>query len=104
MSGPIWWVTSPVSWLKPTPRSNVTEPSQTGRPSVPFSRTCHRRTGSLVSTPAIRLLESELFFLPFIEERANGRIVVGPVEGHATDDLNTGAQRDRVGRKPAGRM
>ncbi len=34
----------PVSWLKPTPRSNVTEPSQTGRPSVPFSRTSHKRT------------------------------------------------------------
>jgi hypothetical protein len=59
---------------------------------------------SLVGTPAIRLLESELFFLPFIEERANGRIVVGPIEHHATDDLNTGAQRDRVCRKPAGRM
>src|SRR5260370_42370734 len=59
---------------------------------------------SLVRALAIRLLESELFLFPLIIERADRRIVVWPVKHHATDDLDTRAQRDWVGREPAGRV
>jgi hypothetical protein len=38
------WVIWPASRLKVTPLSNVAEPSQTGPPSVPISRTFHKRT------------------------------------------------------------
>ena len=30
--------------------------------------------------------------------------MVGPVKHHAADDFNAGAQRNWIGRKPAGRM
>ena len=40
----MWWVTAPVYWLTPTPRSSVAAPSQTGRFSSPCrapSRSAH---------------------------------------------------------------
>src|SRR5450631_2342474 len=59
---------------------------------------------SLVGASAIRLFESELFLFSIIVERTDRRIVVWPVKHHAAHDLDTRAQRDWVGRKPAGRM
>lgn len=41
---------------------------------------------------------------PFVVERADGRIAIGPVEQDGTDDRDAGAQRYRIGGEPAGRM
>src|SRR4029077_766880 len=59
---------------------------------------------SLVGASAVRLFERELFLLAHVIERADRRIVVWPVKHHAADNLNACAQRNWVGRKPAGRM
>src|SRR4029077_4627223 len=59
---------------------------------------------SLVGASAVRLFERELFLLAHVIERADRRIMVWSVKHHAADDLSACAQRNWVGRKPAGRM
>src|SRR5258707_8720444 len=58
----------------------------------------------LVGASTIRFFESELLLFPLKKERADRRIVIWPVKYHATDDRDARAQRDWVGRKPAGRV
>jgi hypothetical protein len=59
---------------------------------------------SLVGAPSIRFLESKLLLLPVVIKGADRRIVVWPVKRHTADDLDTRAQSNWIGRKPAGRM
>src|SRR5260370_38749933 len=57
---------------------------------------------SLICASAIRLFEGKLFLFSVIVERTDRRIVVGPVKHDAADDVDAGAQRDRIGRKQFG--
>src|ERR1700730_16955362 len=57
---------------------------------------------SLICASAVRLFESKLFLFSVIVERTDRRIMVGPVKYDAADDVDAGAQRDRIGRKPFG--
>src|SRR5438445_5199036 len=57
---------------------------------------------SPVSALASRLFERELLLFSLVIQRADGRVVVWPVKHHAADDLDAGAQGNRVSRKPAG--
>src|SRR5450432_2334233 len=59
---------------------------------------------SLVGAPTVRFLKSELLLLPVVVKRADRRIVVWPVERHTTDDFDTCAQCNWIGRKPASRL
>ena len=59
---------------------------------------------SLVGAPAVRFFEGKLFLFSVIVERADRRIVVGSVKHDAADDVDTRAQRDRIGGKPSGRV
>src|SRR6202043_3883417 len=59
---------------------------------------------SLICASAVRLFERKLFLFSVIVERTDRRIMVGPVKYDAADDVDAGAQRDRIGRKPFGRM
>ena len=82
-------MTCPVSWLKPTPRSKVAEPSQHW--TAAYSLIKHEPEPDMMSSvcaPAIGLLESELFFFSFIIERADRGIVIRPVKQYATDDFD----------------
>ena len=48
--------------------------------------------------------EGEILAPVLVEQVADRRVAIGPVQHDATDDLQARAQRDRVGRIPAGRM
>ena len=103
MSGAMWWVISPVSWLNPAPRSKVAEPSQTGRPARPVSSDLpEAHMVAAVGALADRLLEGKVLAAPLVEERADRRVAVGPVEDDAAGDLDAGLERHGVGGIPAG--
>jgi hypothetical protein len=59
---------------------------------------------SPIGAPAVRLFESKLFFFSVTIERADRRVTVWPVKYDAADDVDARAQRDRVRRKPLGRV
>jgi hypothetical protein len=59
---------------------------------------------SLVGAPSIRLLKGELLLFPVLIKGTNGRIMVWPVERHTAYNLDTSAQRNWIGWKPAGLM
>ena len=59
---------------------------------------------SLVGAPSIRLLKGELLLFPVLIKGTNGRIMVWPVERPTAYNLDTSAQRNWIGWKPAGRM
>src|ERR1700737_2127230 len=57
---------------------------------------------SLIWASAVRLFDGKLFLFSVIVERTDRRIMVGPVKHDAADDVDAGAQRDRISRKPFG--
>ena len=103
-SGPMWWVIWPVSWLRPTPRSKLAEPSQSGRVvAVDGFLQPEADVMALVGAGADRLLEGEILAAALVDQRADRRVGIGQVEHHAEADLDAALQRDRVGRTPASR-
>jgi hypothetical protein len=101
--GEILCATWPVSRLGVTPLSKLADPSHTGPASAPISSTSHNRTcwGRSALTPC-GFLECEGFPPSLEEERTDRRVLVGPIEHDAADDLHARLQRDQVRRVPAG--
>ena len=59
---------------------------------------------TVIGAAAGRLLECQILAAPEIKQRADRRVAIRPVEQHATDDLDGGAQCHGIGRIPAGGM
>ncbi len=57
---------------------------------------------AVIGALAVRLFEREILAAVEIEQRADRRVAVGPVQQHAADDLDRGSQRHGIGGKPAG--
>ena len=55
-----------------------------------------------IGTVAYRLFEGEVLAPAEIEQRADGRVVIGAIEQHAADDLDGRSQRHGIGGIPAG--
>ena len=79
-SGPIWWVIWPVSWLKPTPRSKLADPSQSGRPSLSGFAQPEADVIALVGARADRLLEGEVLPAALVDSVLTGASGSGQIE------------------------
>ena len=101
MSGPIWWVIWPVSWLSADAAVEARRAEPERRAIGGVGHLPDPDVMAAVGAFADRLFESEILLAAVKQQGADRRVGIGPIEDHAFADLQAGAPGDRVGRMPA---